>query len=230
MTKTSILVCRDARRSEWQLGRLPPAAGRMTLIGWTQQPEPHDAGVPQEVAAVLARALTSVARVTFPSSIVHPSPTASWSQSGAALVRGLTAASTAGRVAAALKGAPGHVALVSTRDPETTRRGFDDAGYPWWMQGQALLLSAPDGPPPDISRDHLLALFDEDWAAAAATLADAGVVGIVRPGVDGDLAGLLSLAPGFDDVTLAALQKEARSAAFDWSVVTEEDFARRYSG
>ena len=210
MNKTSIFACREPRRGEWQLGRLPPAAGRMTLIGWKQDPDPIDAGVPKEVAAVLARALTSLARVTFPSSIEHASAT--------------------GRVVGPRKGAPGDLVLVWTTDAETAMQAFDDPGYPWWLQGQVLLMSASTAAGPDISRNQLLALFAEEWAREAATLAQFGVVGIVRPGVDGDMAGLLSLSAGFDDAMLAALEREALLASFEWSVVTEEAFPVRYSG
>lgn len=109
-------------------------------------------------------------------------------------------------------------------------QAFDDAGYPWWLQGQVLLLSPPDAAPPVIERHQLLDLFEEDWSREVATLAAAGVAGIVRPGVDGDLAGLLSFTTGFEDALLAALEHEARGASFEWSVVAEEAFAFRYSG
>ncbi len=182
----------------------------MTLIGWKQDPDPIDAGVPKEVAAVLARALTSLALVTFPSSIEHASAT--------------------GRVVGPRKGAPGDLVLVSTTDAETAMQAFDDPEYPWWLQGQVLLMSASSAAGPDISRNQLFALFAEEWAREAATLAQFGVVGIVRPGVDGDMAGFLSLSAGFDDAMLAALEREALLASFKWSVVTEEAFPVRYNG
>jgi hypothetical protein len=116
----SIFACTDPRRAQWQLGRLPPAAGRMTLIGWAQEPEPVDDGVPREVGAVLARALVSVSRVTFPSSVLPPPVTAGWSKLGDDDVRRLDA-TVAGRVAAVVKGTPAHVAgLLSLT------AGFDD--------------------------------------------------------------------------------------------------------
>jgi hypothetical protein len=224
MTRTRIFVCRDPLRAEWQLGPLPPAAGRMMLIGWKQEPEPVDGGVPAAVAAVLTRALTSLGRVTFPSSMVQASATSGWSRIGSDDVRGLAAPFT-GRVAAAMKGTPGHVVLVSTTDSETARQAFDDPGYPWWMQGQVLLMSASNAAPPDIDREQLLALLDQDWARGAERLARSGIAGILRPGVDGDLAALLTVTGGVDDASLAALEREARLASFGWSVVAEEAFA-----
>jgi len=49
----------------------------------------------------------------------------------------------------------------------------------------------------------------------------------VRPGVDGDVAGLLSLTEASEQVTLAALERETRRAEFDWALVTEEAFEGR---
>jgi hypothetical protein len=56
------------------------------------------------------------------------------------------------------------------------------------------------------------------------------VIGVVRPGVDGDLAGLLTLTAEAREASLAALEREARRESFDWSVLREEVFAARYSG
>jgi hypothetical protein len=221
VSKTSIFVCPDPGRSEWQLGRLPPAAGRMMLIGWNQEPAPVDGGIPRESGAVLARALASVSRVTFPSSVVHPTAAGGWSKSGGDDVRRLNA-TAAGRVAALLKGTPGHVLLVSTRNPNTVMQAFEDPGYPWWMQGQVLLLSESNASPPEIERNHLLALFEEEWAREAQALAPFGIVAVVRPGVDGDVAGLLSLTTAFNGVVLAALEHEARLARVEWSILTED--------
>ena len=223
MNKTSIFICPDPRRTEWQLGRLPPAAGRMTLIGWKQEPDPVDAGIPQELGAVLARALASVTRVTFPSSVLHQASANGWSKSGGDDVRRLNPTAAA-RVAAVLKGTPGHVLMVSTRNPDTVMQAFEDPGYPWWMQGQVLLLSSPNAPPPEIERNQFLALFRDDWAREAQALAPFGIVAVVRPGVDGAVAGLLSLTTGFNDIVLQALEHEARLALFDWSVLSEEAY------
>jgi hypothetical protein len=75
-----------------------------------------------------------------------------------------------------------------------------------------------------MAEDHLKAVPVERVAAALARL---GIVGTVRPGVDGDVAGLLSLTAGFDDALLRALEYEAKLALFRWSVLTEEDLACR---
>jgi hypothetical protein len=108
-------------------------------------------------------------------------------------------------------------------------RLFDDAGFPWWMQGQVVLLSEAAAPPPDFDDKTLLALYGEDWIKHAISLAAVGVNGIVRPGVDGDVASVLTLTAAFEQVLLAALESETRSAGFDWGLLPEEAFALRRS-
>jgi hypothetical protein len=227
VTRTSIFACRDARGLHWQLGALPPANGRLTLIGWSEAGDTPDGGVPDEVARVLARALTSVARVTFPCSSVNPVATGVWSPLDDDLIRGLTGKGLGGRIVAKLRGNPADIALMSTRRPETAMRLFDDAGFPWWLQGQVVLLSEPGAPPPEIDEESLLALFGEEWTTHAASLAPVGIEGILRPGVDGDVAGLLTLTDAFEQVVLGALERETRRAEFDWALLPEKAFALR---
>lgn len=201
----------------------------MTLIGWNQSPEPRDDGIPEQVALVLARALTSVARVTFPFSFVQSAETSRWSPLDDDLIRALTAKGFGARFVAKWKGTPSDITLMSTRRLETAMRLFDDAGFPWWLQGQVVLLSEPDSPPPDINEEALIALFEDGWTNHAASLARVAIEGIVRPGVDGDVAGLLSLTDSFEQVVLAALELETRNAGFEWVELSEEAFAIRES-
>ena len=49
----------------------------------------------------------------------------------------------------------------------------------------------------------------------------------MRPGVDGDVAGLLSLSEGFEAVVRRVLETETRLAGFEWALVTESAFALR---
>jgi hypothetical protein len=199
----------------------------LTLIGWKQTPEPHDAGVPEAVARVLARALTSVARVTFPCSSVKPVATSGWSPMDGDLIRVLTGKGFGERIVARLKGKPTDITLMSTRRPETAMRLFDDPSFPWWLQGQMVLLSDTDAPPRDIDEETLLALFGESWTQHAASLAPVGIDGILRPGVDGDVAGLLSLTDAFEQAVLAELENETRRAGINWALMPEQAFALR---
>jgi hypothetical protein len=193
----------------------------MTLVGWTHATDDQDGGVPQDVAGVLARALTSVARVTFPSSRASASAAQIWAPFDGGLVRALTGQGVVARTAAKLRRTPSTGTLVSTRDAEVAMRALDDEGFPWWLQGQVLLLSSPDEAPPDVSAPALMALFEDDWAEQAATLAALDVQGVVRPGVDGDVAGVLTLTPALEKSLLDALERETRPAGLSWAIVAE---------
>jgi hypothetical protein len=199
----------------------------LTLLGWSQTSEQRDAGVPGEVARVLSRALTSFSRVTFPCSRVNAAATSAWSLSDGDLVRALSGKGLGARIAATLRGTPSDITVVSTRREKTAMRLFDDAGFPWWLQGQVVLLSEADAPAPEIDEDSLLALFGEDWTAHAASLAPVGIDGVMRPGVDGDVAGLLCRSDAFEDAALAALEGETKRAGFEWALLSEEAFALR---
>jgi hypothetical protein len=223
VTERAILICHDARGAQWQLGPLPPARGRLTLVGWTHPDADRDSGVPQDVAGVLARALTSVARVTFPSSRPGLPAAPAWSPFDGGLVRTLAGKHVVQRTVARLTGSPLGGSLISSRRPEVVTQSFDDPEFPWWLQGQALVMSAPDAEPPDLDEPTLTALFEDDWAARAARLQAVGVQGVMRPGVDGAIAGTLSLDDAFDRSFLDALEREARLAGMTWSIVREAE-------
>jgi hypothetical protein len=191
VTAWSLRVCRDARAPHWQLGPLPPDRGRLTLVMWTSDVPPADGGVAPEVARVLARTWTSIARVTFLSSSARGSK------------------------------------LLSTIDPGVAMQLFEDAAFPWWLQGQLVLLSDPAADSSTIDERSVLALIDDDWARRAAPLAAHGVEGVVRPGVDGDLAGVLALNDRLDSRMLASLEREAQQAGMSLSVVPETALLER---
>jgi hypothetical protein len=89
------------------------------------------------------------------------------------------------------------------------------------------LLSEPEESPPDLDQSRLFSLFGGDWTALASLLESSGVLGVLRPGIDGDIAGLLSFSDEFEREVVAALERKARSAGFDWSLASEDDFARQ---
>ena len=221
MIAGSILACRDARATAWQLGPLPPDRGCLTLLAWRLNEDPHEGGVPSEVAQVLARSWTAIARITFLSSIVAAQSTSRWSPSDGGMVRPIEAEGVLARTLARARGTAAGGTLVSTRSPAVAVQLFEDAGFPWWLQGQAVLLSDPDANPPDVDGPTVLTLLEDDWATRAAALATTGVHAVVRPGVDGDVAGLLALNDAFDAKLLESLEREARGAGFAWDVVAE---------
>jgi len=232
VTRTAIFACVDAREPHWQLGHLPPKTGRFALIGWKEPGDAVEAGVPEAVAQVLARAFTAVARVMF---LADPAGLDGWTPLKGDAISTLASKGMASRFAAKLRGVPPEIALVSTRHPDTAKRLFDDAGFPWWQQGQIVLLAGEEPSQRDSEREDLAAwdretvldLFGDDWTTRAVPLASRSITGVVRPGVDGDVAGLLSLTEGFLHTALEALARQTRLAGFDWAVIPEKELALR---
>ncbi|SFN87885.1 hypothetical protein SAMN05216386_2056 [Nitrosospira briensis] len=225
MTKTTILVCRDPRGSNWQLGPLSSTHGSEALIGWRQIPDPVDDGVPTDVAMVMARAFTAVARVTFLCAPEINGVKDGWTQSGEEFVRAMRKPGLARVISRVIDRIPRDAALVSTRRPETALRLFDDPAFPWWMQGQIVLLSAHEAGPPELDCECAISLVDnDDWSNQKEILSEAGILGMVRPGVDGDVAGLFSLVPSLEAALLSTLENETSRAGFEWAVLPEDKF------
>ena len=104
---------------------------------------------------------------------------------------------------------------------------MDDASYPWSLQGSILLLSQDNGQLPNITLDELLHLLEPSTVVRRECLVALGIVGLVRPGVDGVVAGLLSTTLAQQQHLLAIMASEAAMLGFDWVVLSEEEFAER---
>ncbi|MGH8622501.1 MAG: hypothetical protein ACRET3_10210 [Burkholderiales bacterium] len=55
-------------------------------------------------------------------------------------------------------------------------------------------------------------------------LASLGMAAIVRPGVDGDVAGIISASNSFERQLLESIEGEAHQAGFSWRVLPEDSF------
>ncbi len=181
----TLLWCPTPTRAAWQLGPLPPSAGRIDLVGWIEGRPRVDAGVPPSVAALLARALTDAAHVGV---VIDPPPRLRW-----------------------------------TREPSMVEAAFDDPRLPWWLQAQIFVLAERDDEPLDPER--VLAWRDDAWTRHAAAHPNVG--GVVRPGVDGEVAGIWTRAEPLRERLLNALERRAQEAARSWSRVDEPTFADR---
>jgi len=223
--KNAILACHNPIQTHWQLGQTATGGSNLTLIGWQISPIPVDSGMPEAVAQILTRAMISAAQVVFPSSDVKGDIPTDWETVGDDLVCALKEESLIKRALNSLSNAPSTIVLLSTRKPEVVIRLFDDAAYPWWMQGQIALLTAPERATPKINRQILLALFEGDWTRQALQLQSVGIQCVLRPGVDGSVAGFLFLTDAFRTTFLKALEEESHAAEFDWSLLSETGFA-----
>ncbi len=84
-----ICICPEPHGDYWQLGPLTTDRGSIVLLGWHLIPTPVDAGMPGEVGLVLARATTSLARVTYLRFDAKPSLDGSWRSNKGKMVRSL---------------------------------------------------------------------------------------------------------------------------------------------
>ncbi|MBN9124945.1 MAG: hypothetical protein BGO99_08765 [Nitrosospira sp. 56-18] len=231
MTKTTVMICRDPKGLNRQLVPLLPATGAITLIGWKQIPEPVDGGVPNDVAMMLARAFTSVARVTFFGISEADVTSRDWLLLKEDFVRAVNKRGLIGRAQQLIDRIPYNAVLVSTRQAKTVIRLFDEPAFPWWLEGQIVLLSSTEGPPPLLDIKSVISLLDnDDSSRQRETCLDAGILGIIRPGVDGDIAGFLSLDPSIEAQLLSTLEDESTCSGFDWSVLCEAEFGERFAG
>lgn len=221
MSDKAIFVCANPVNTFWQLGSLSPVKDEIMLFGWRQPNKSIDSGIPKEISVIFAKALVSTARVSFPVFEV-PIGTLKNKEDQVCILRtkGLIE-----RIEAMLKHIPSSVLLLSTCHQEIVVKSFEDSFYSWCLQGQVVLLSKPDAPPPNIDRRTLLSLINTDWIKRAVHLDSIGISGVLRPGVDGDVIGILFLSNSFKQMLLEALAYQAQLAKFDWSLLSEYNFA-----
>ncbi len=231
MTRTTIAICRDPKGLNQQLVPLLPAIGTITLIGWKQTPEPVDGGVPSDVAIMMARSFASVARVTFFGTSEAGVTSEDWSPLNEDLVRAVSKRGLIDRVQKLIDRIPSNAVLISTRQAKTAVRLFDEPAFPWWLEGQVVLLSSAEGPPPLLDGKSAISLLDNgDHSRQREICLDAGILGLIRPGIDGDVAGFLSLDSSVEARLLSALEDESRRSGFDWSVLCKDEFTASLAG
>jgi hypothetical protein len=113
------------------------------------------------------------------------------------------------------------VTWKSTGDPREAAAGIFEGGhFSWDLQGQVVVLSRP-GLAPVLNEAHLEVsarppLFDD--------LKALGAVGLLLPGVDGDVAGLYTFAPADMHDIIGTLSVLARQAGGDCVSLSEAQF------
>lgn len=161
--------------------------------------EDPDGGVPSLVVDIIARALTRSGRVTFPSASAE-SARFGWSPRGLDHVGAFSLRASEGLscllrmlCVIATRQNTRRLPMVSTTREETARELFDDAAFPWCLQGQFALISRSTATPPEFGKDFQLpsSLIDNNWADSLRELRPTGIEAIIRPGVDGDVIGMV---------------------------------------
>lgn len=210
-----LLICDHPLSPDWQLGPLPPRQGRLELLGWQCVDDAQEGGVPQPVRQLLARVWVGMARLEY---LFHDHPGRStWARLMPQVWRG-----------------PVSPRWANSTDPSQAQVLFHDSGCQWTLQGQALLLSEAQSPRPKLEAVPLDVLLSDDWWQLAPPLRAAGVEAVVRPGVDGAVAGLwwLEAERGREPTGLhqrwrQALAREVADGSASLSVVCEEEFRDR---
>lgn len=202
----------------WQLA-MPADELPFLLLGWRVAPElEREGGMPDSVGLLLSAALLRVGAVSYPSSSVP-------SSSGSTRVRLMTGGGMRERIRAVLSRAPSKMWLVTSTSPSVACQLFDDPGFPWWMQGQIGLLSARDSAV-DLDRATLLRLMDPMRPVRRADLLDLSLKAVVLPGVDGDVAAIVSVDAETDAAILSAIESSARESGYQWLIAPEAELAR----
>lgn len=215
LTMTHLLICENPLSSDWQLGLLPPRQGTLELLGWACREPGLEGGVPQPVQQLLARVWVGMARLDHLSQ--DDTQRRGWARVFPSALRG-----------------PASTQWFNCVDPSQTQALFHDSGCSWSRQGQALLLSEAHAPKPRLESVALDVLLSDDWWQLAPPLRAAGVEAVVRPGVDGAVAGLWWLEAergreptGLQQRWRQALAREVGCGSASLSVVSEEEFRDR---
>ena len=221
-----VFVTHDTPGPQWQLGSPSPELGAFALVGWDG--DARDGGVPEKIVDVLAASLAGFGRVTFACSAVSAGDAPGWTLRDGDFVMRHRARSVLGRMAARWSAAvPGDLVLLSTVAEHSVAGLFDDAGYPWWNQSQFVLVSSADAAPPDFDRIGFdpVTLLGSGWLECLHALAPLGVQAILRPGVDGDVAGLLCASSEVRDRFEAIISRCAQEGDVALRVVSAEEFS-----
>jgi hypothetical protein len=201
--------------------------GAFALLGWSS--DDPEGGVPERIVNVLARSLSAFGRVTFPCSTIFVSDAREWQMHGSEFVARYRIHSALGRIASQFsRRAPVDLTLLSTLAEREVRRLFNDPDYPWWNQGQFALISPPDVSPPELEKIayDLTALFGLKWCEGLSSLGPVGVVAILRPGVDGDVAGLICASWEMRDRFEGILSRHAHASSVPIQYVSESELMK----
>jgi hypothetical protein len=225
-----IFITHDAPGPQWQLGSPPSDLGAFALIGW--EADEVEGGVPERVVNVLARSLAASGRVTFACSTISATDAPGGQGQGRDFIARYRTRSVLGRMAAQFSArAPIDLVLLSTTTEQTVRRLFNDAGYPWWNQAQFALISSAGAPSPDFDKVAFdpARLLQGEWPQSLGGLQPLGVQAILRPGVDGDVAGLSCASREIRDHFEAILSRSAEEFGMSLQYVGETEFAQALS-
>lgn len=228
MKTFSMLVSTSSRSAHWQLAGFL-GTSTSVLLSWHQTPTAVDAGVPDEIASVLSRALCRCARISFLFST--PKEITENYQKECYSLQPISESGLFGlQILRWWSGKPPNLVIVSSSDPHVVFHLFDDGYFSWVMQGQNVFLSGLSDPLPDL-RNVLSKTWQNKYEDAPAhALNDYALTGIMRPGVDGDVAGILFRSATHKESFLGVLREEAESNGMQFKICNEAEFMDSLAG
>ncbi len=222
MSKPTIYLCDKPTDTCWQLGAELSKEKEVLLIGWTMVSE--DGGVPNDIVSILSESLATIGRVSFPISLES-------TELGIVKEKNLTSqplhsSGMKGIMERLFTGIPKYSFILSSSKPEVIEKTFNAAYFSWEMQSTVATLSDSKKPVPTIDIKTLKNLVDnKSWIATSKAI-QSDIIGILKPGTDGSVAGLLF----FSNETKAAFVRVIRSTASKYGIevmlVEEEDFKK----
>jgi hypothetical protein len=199
---------------EWRLHVRPGNGAHVALVGWKTRRPSLDAGVPAEVARLVARAICREAQVTFLDASSFDAG-AVWEPIGDGWRR---VVATPTRVTS---GGARAFPLTCTANPKIAAQLFADDEFQWVLRAQMGLLGCPGDPPPAVDHAALRTVLQAHNASLTEWALRWSIPGLVLPGVDGDFLELVAFDDGFAARLHDALVAECHAAKVPWQVVTE---------
>jgi len=227
VSSLQIFCSRDTNSSQWQLVTISKKAGSLSLIGWKEISSDSDGEISDKIISIIGSTLTAIARVSYPQSTVtiKSTQTDGWIPSSGDLFLNLGSGGLMERVSALVKNLPSEIILISTLSPESVAPLFNDPGYPWWLQGQIVLLSETENSAPKIDRKTMLNLLNGDWNNEIPKLLSLGIQGLFAPGVDGAVAGFYSFSEVFKELFFSEIQQQCKRLEVGWTECAEKEFS-----
>jgi hypothetical protein len=209
-----LAYARDVTEPEWRLHVRPGDGAHVALVGWKTRRPAIEAGVPTEVARLVARAICREAQVTFLDSSSVEAGVA-WEPTASGWRRVAPAPLRLGR------GDVRAFPLTCTSDAKVAARLFTDDDFQWVLRAQMGLLGRLGGPPPAVDHGALRTVLQAHNASLTAWAETWSIPGLVLPGVDGDFLELVAFDDGFAARMHDALVAECSAARVPWHVVAE---------
>lgn len=223
MNSFSLLVSTSSQSAQWQLAGILGTSTSL-LCGWQQIPPSVEGGIPNEVAEVISNSMCRDARVSF---LFNDADDMAKAHSKEKYSIQPIAISS---IKAMWSGIPSRAVVVSSNDPKVVNSLFDASYFNWALQGQIVFLSGLSEPVPNL-KDALSKASQKKYEDAPLdAIHDYSLVGIMRPGVDGDVAGFLFRSVAHKESFLKVLREEAESNGMQFKICNEAEFMDSLAG